>query len=132
MQCHIWCYGHSYRTVHGVTGTVVGLCMVSKVLSSCHVWCCGCCHCVAVVGIVLWSHLLRGHSGCCHTVLCCGGHCRTMLCRGHNGCVMPGGVVVVVVTPHVVLWASHHVWCCRCYGCHTMWCCSHGGCCCAT
>src|SRR6266851_1420730 len=99
MQCHIWCYGHSYRTVHGVTGTVVGLCMVSKVLPSCHVWCCGCCHCVAVVGIVLWSRLLRGHSGCRHTVWCCG-------CGCHTACGVVGVAPCMVLW---VLWVSHHV-----------------------
>ncbi len=72
-----------------------------------------------------------------------------MLCHSHNGCVMPcgvavavvvlhGGVVVVVVTPCVVSWASHcivsqasHCMWYHSYSCCAVWCCGRGGCRCA-
>ena len=33
--------------------------------------------------------------------------------------------MVVVVAPHVVSQALHHMWCCGCHGHHTVWCCRH-------
>ena len=69
---------------------------------------------VSLCHVVLQLGLLHGHGGCCHA----------MLCHGHDGCVtwcgvavtvsaLHGGVVVVVIALHVVLWALHHVWCYR-------------------
>jgi hypothetical protein len=56
---------------HGVIGTVVMPHVMSRVLSLCgHVLCHGCCRYVAMVGIVLRSHLLRGCGGCHHAVFC--------------------------------------------------------------
>ncbi len=122
-----------------------------QALSSRHILCCRCCHCVAVVGIVLWSCLLHGCSGCYCAVLCCGWGC----CMVVVGVVMPCCVAVVMgvscdmmsqlrlLRCMVVLWLwlLHHMWCRRhCTTCgvvgvalcvvswvlHCMWC--HGCC----
>ncbi len=120
MQYRIWCYGCSHCTMHGVIGTIVALCMASKALSLCHAWCHGRCHCVAVVGVVLRSCLLHGHSGCHCAMLCCGCSCWVVV-----GVIAPCCVAVAMgVSCHMVLqlqllhcmvvpWlqSSHHVWC---------------------
>jgi len=87
-------------------GAVISLHMVSQVLLSCCIWCCGCCHCAmhGVVGTVV--------------VPC-------WCCSCHHYAAF--GVAVAVITLHMVLWlqlpchmgvvimvvAPHG--CCRCY-----------------
>ena len=90
-------------------GTVITPHFVSRALSLRRILCHGRCRCVAAVGIVLWSCLLRGHGGCHHAMLCHG-----------RGCCM---VVGTVITPCFVLWALslHRVLCCGHYH-HTVFC----------
>src|SRR6266851_901637 len=107
--------------MHGVMGTVVMLCMVSRVLSSHRILCHRCCYCVAMVGIVLWSHLLHGCGGYHCAMLCCSWGCCMVtvgvvapccvgVAMGVTPCsvtvvvaALQGGVMVTVVTPHMVL-----------------------------
>ena len=90
---------------------------------------------VSLHHVVLWSGLLHGCSGCRHAVLCygqiivwlwwvsshcvvswlrllcsCDGCCCAMLCHGRRTAC---GVVGIAL--HVVLWALHCIWCCRCH-----------------
>ena len=58
-------------------------------VSSHRILCCGCCRCVATVGVVLRSRLLR-HRGVCR---------RVASCRGRGCCV---GVVGVVLRSHLL------------------------------
>ena len=95
--------------------------LVSQALSLHHVLCCGCCRCMAMVGIVLQLHLLRGHGGCHCTVLCHGQGC----CMVMVGVVVPCYVTVMMGVScdvmsqsqllhcMVVLWSQslHCVWC---------------------
>ena len=73
-------------------------------LSLCHILCCGHCHCMATVGVMLPSYLLYGHSGCCCTVL-----------RHGQGCCMAavGVITLCCIAVGVVVWpqwvSSHHV-----------------------
>ena len=79
---------------------------------------------MAVVGIVLRSHLLRGRGGCRRAVLCCGWGC----CVVTVGVVTPCCVVVVMGVSHNVMSQSRLL---RCMvvswsrSLHRMWCCGH-------
>jgi hypothetical protein len=102
--------------------------MVLWALLLCHVWCRRCCdhaafchrhcYCVAMVGIILRSYLLHGHSGCCCAMLycrCC--HCMAVvgillwlcLLHGHMiGVITPCCVAgAVIVWPQWVSCCSH-------------------------
>jgi hypothetical protein len=98
---------------HSVMGTVVVPRIMSRALSLRRVLCHGHYHCVAVVGVMLWLHLLRGCGGCCHAVFCVTGtviawlrwaSCRMaavgVTLRCHGGCCR----AVFCITGAVIAW----------------------------
>jgi len=75
-------------------------------------------HCMAVMGIVLWSRLLCGRGGCCRAVLCCGRGCcaaspcvaprasHCVWCHRRSTACGAAGIPLCVVS-----WVFHCVWC---------------------
>jgi hypothetical protein len=102
--------------------------MVSKAVSSCHMWCRGQCrHATCDVmggvvgGVVAWPWWV---SSCC---MCRGGCCHVAVMMGVSHHVVSQSWLLHCI---VVSWLQslHYMWC-RSHSHCAMWCCGHGGCC---